>query len=51
MHFLRFVFTDDQAKVFKAGAAPAPVGCDHPSYGRLAVIAEASRAELAKDLA
>lgn len=36
---------------FKSGETPVRVGCDHPAYGHLAVIGEASRAELATDLA
>jgi hypothetical protein len=27
------------------------IGCDHPNYQHLAVLADAARAELAKDLA
>jgi len=51
VHFLRFAFTDQQAMAFKSGETPVRVGCDHPNYGHLAVIGEASRAEVAKDLA
>ena len=50
VHFLRFPMTNAQAAAFKAGAAALRVGCDHPGYGHLAVIGEASRAELARDL-
>jgi len=51
VHFLRFPLTEDDAAAFRQPEARVMVGCDHPNYGHLAVIGEASRAELAKDLA
>ena len=50
VHFLRFPFTDAQARAFGDAAVSVMIGCDHPAYGHLAVIGEASRAELDKDL-
>jgi hypothetical protein len=50
VHFLRFGFTDAQARAFRDAAVEVMIGCDHPNYGHLAVIAQASRAELDKDL-
>ena len=50
VHFLRFALTDAQAIAFRDSRVPVMVGCDHPLYGHLAVIPDASRAELDKDL-
>jgi hypothetical protein len=50
VHFLRFPFTDAQARAFGDAAVSVMIGCDHPAYGHLAVIGEGSRAELDKDL-
>ena len=51
VHFLRFRFTDEAAAAFRDPATPVMIGCDHPRYGHLAVLAEDTRAELARDLA
>jgi hypothetical protein len=51
VHFLHFAFTDADAEAFRAPGDRVLIGCDHPNYGHQAVISEASRAELAKDLA
>ena len=51
VHFIRFPFSDEDAAAFKQPGARVVAGCDHPNYGHLAVIGEASRAELAGDLA
>ena len=51
VHFLRFALTDQDAAAFRDPAVPVLIGCDHPRYGHLAAIGEASRAELARDLA
>ena len=51
VHFLHFPLTPAQVAAFKAPAARVMVGCDHPRYAHLAVLSDASRAELAKDLA
>jgi hypothetical protein len=50
VHFLRFAFTDAEAHAFGDAATQVLVGCDHVNYGHLAVIPQASRAELDKDL-
>lgn len=50
VHFLRFGLSPEAARAFKAGSEPIRIGCDHPGYGHLATIGEASRAELAGDL-
>jgi hypothetical protein len=51
VHFLRFPLTDALAQAFRDPAVSVMVGCDHPRYGHLAVLGEATRAELARDLA
>jgi Protein of unknown function (DUF3501) len=51
VHFLHFPLTPAQVAAFKTPAARVLIGCDHPKYAHLAVIADESRAELAKDLA
>jgi hypothetical protein len=50
IHFLRFPVTDAQAATFRDPAVAVMVGCDHPRYGHLAVLAADTRTELAKDL-
>jgi hypothetical protein len=51
VHFLHFPLTPKQAAAFREPSAKVLIGCDHPRYAHLAVISDASRAELAKDLA
>jgi len=51
VHFMRFALTDEDAAVFRQPDTRVMIGFDHPNYGHLAVIGDASRAELAKDLA
>ena len=51
VHFLHFPLNPAQIAAFKAPATRVLIGCDHPKYAHLAVIADESRAELAKDLA
>lgn len=51
VHFLRFPLKPEQAAVFRDPATTIMVGCDHEGYAHLAVLAPATRAELAKDLA
>jgi len=51
VHFVRFPLTDAETAAFKATGARVLIGCDHANYGHLAVVGEASRDELAKDLA
>jgi hypothetical protein len=50
VHFLRFPLTDALAAAFLDPGVPAMVGCDHPRYGHLAVLAQETRTELAKDV-
>ncbi len=50
VHFLRLGLTDAQAAAFRDPAVVVMVGCDHPRYGHLAVLAQDTRTELAKDL-
>jgi len=49
VHFLRFPFTAAQVAAFRAPNARILLGCDHPNYGHLAVLQEASRRALAQD--
>ena len=51
VHFLRFPFTDEDVAGFRQREARVMIGGDHPNYGHLAVVSEASRAELARDFA
>jgi hypothetical protein len=50
VHFLRFPLTAGQVAAFRDPAQKALLGCNHPLYAHLAVLSEATRAELAKDL-
>jgi len=50
IHFLKFPLTDAQAAAFRDPATPVMVGCDHSSYGHLAVLTPDTRTELIKDL-
>jgi len=51
VHFLHFLFTDDQAKALKGGAGDVVLGIDHPAYAHMARLSDDARAELATDLA
>jgi len=51
VHFMRFGLSKADVGAFRDPARPVMVGCDHPLYGHLAVLAPQTRAELAKDLA
>jgi alpha-D-ribose 1-methylphosphonate 5-triphosphate diphosphatase PhnM len=51
VHFLRFVLTETQAAKFKAAGTQVLLGIAHANYGHIAVMPEATRAELARDLA
>jgi hypothetical protein len=51
VQFLRFPFTPAQKAAFRAAGAQVMVGIDHPNYGHLAMLPEATRAALAADLA
>ena len=50
VHFLRFPLTEDGAAAFGDYERPVMIGCDHPLYGHIAVLAEDVRSELARDL-
>ena len=43
--------TDAEIAAFRDASTEALIGCDHPLYAHLAALGEATRAELAKDLA
>lgn len=49
VQFVHFHLTDDQAEKMKAGAQTL-VGVKHDAYGHIAILSDASRDELAKDL-
>ncbi len=49
VHFVHFPFTPAQIAKFKAGGTQAILGFDHPEYGHMAVLSDATRAALAAD--
>jgi hypothetical protein len=49
VQFVHFPFTRDQIARFKSAGAMVVVGMEHPNYGHMAVVPEATRAELAQD--
>lgn len=51
VQFVHFRFTAAQVAAFKTPGARIVVGIEHPAYGHMAVLPEASRAALAEDLA
>jgi hypothetical protein len=51
VQFLRFALTPDQIARWQDPATQVMVGCGHESYGHLALLNPATRAELARDLA
>jgi Protein of unknown function (DUF3501) len=51
VHFIRFPLDPSQIARFNDPATHVLVGCDHESYGHLAVLTPATRGELAKDFA
>lgn len=51
VHFLHFRFTDEQAEKFKKEGTQVIIGAAHENYHHMAVLPEASRVELAQDLA
>ena len=51
VHFLHFRFTPEQVAEFKKPGPEVIVGVDHPNYGHMTVLNEASRAALAEDFA
>ena len=50
VHFLHFKMTVEQAAKFKTPSTQVLLGAGHANYGHIAVMPEATRAELAKDL-
>lgn len=50
VQFIHFPFTPDQAAAFKKAGTRVVLGIGHPHYAHMAVLPEAMRAELAKDL-
>ena len=50
MQFVHFPFTPAQVAKFKTPGSEIILGLNHPAYGHMALIPEAVRAELAKDL-
>ncbi len=51
VHFVRFPFTEQQARRFRSGEDAAYLCVDHPNYKRRAKIAPEVRASLEEDLA
>jgi hypothetical protein len=51
VQFVHFPFTAAQIAKFRTPGAQVILGLNHPNYGHMAVLAEAVRAELAKDFA
>jgi hypothetical protein len=51
VQFVHFRFTDAQAEAFRKPGARVVVGIEHPGYGHMAVLPEATREALAADLA
>jgi hypothetical protein len=49
VHFLKFELSGGQKAIFADPASQVMLGCDHPSYGHLAILGPEARAELAKD--
>ena len=50
VHFVRFPLSETQAAALKRPGAELRLAIGHPAYGHIAVLAEATRAELADDL-
>lgn len=51
VHFVHFPFTPAQVAKFKAGGTQVILGFDHPEYGHMAMLSDATRAALAGDFA
>ena len=49
VHFVHFLFTEAQIAAFRQPGAQVILGFSHPAYSHMAVVAEATRAELAGD--
>lgn len=50
VHFVRFKLSPAQAERFRRDGARVVLGFDHPEYGHMAVLSEATRQALAGDL-
>lgn len=51
VHFLRFPLKAAHVAAFRDPSVTVAIGCDHESYGHLALLSPATRAELARDFA
>jgi hypothetical protein len=51
VHFMHFPFAPAQIAAFRAPGAQVVLGIDHPEYGHMAVLPDATRAALAADFA
>ena len=51
VHFLRFALKREHLAQFRDPTVSVAIGCAHESYGHLALLSPATRAELARDLA
>jgi hypothetical protein len=51
VHFLRFPFTPEQAKAFKAEGARVMLAVEHPNYTHMTLLPEETRKALAADFA
>jgi hypothetical protein len=51
VHFVRFRFTPAQIATFRSPGAQVVLGFDHPEYGHMAALSEATRTALAEDFA
>jgi len=49
VHWVRFVFTPEQKRLFAGGEGRVLLAIEHPNYGHIAVVSPEVRAELAKD--
>ncbi|WP_428248939.1 DUF3501 family protein [Ferrovibrio sp.] len=49
VHFLRFPLSPQQIAAFRQPGAKILIGCEHPNYGHLAIVGEATREALARD--
>jgi hypothetical protein len=50
VHFVHFPMTPAQRAAFRAAGAQVVLGFDHPEYGHMTMLPEATRAALASDL-
>ena len=49
VQFVHFHFTPEQITAFRAAASQVTIGFNHPNYGHMAVLPDATRSELAAD--